>query len=219
MPKYISLNDQVAQYVEDHRYDTGDALLAELREQTLAMGDISGMQISPGQGAFMSILVAAIGAKTAVEVGTFTGYSAVCTARALPAPPDGKLHCFDISEPFTNIARQFWKRAGLSERIELHLGPAADMLPRHCPDRIDFAFIDADKTGYDGYYEFLLPRMRTGGLMVFDNMLRDGQVVDESKDDVSINAIRALNRKLADDGRVESVLVEVADGLNICRAK
>lgn len=217
MPKYVSLNDEVAQYVEDHRFDFDDEVLAALREHNEAMGGIAAMQVSPGQGALMSILVAATEAKTAVEVGTFTGYSSTCIARALPG--DGKLHCFDRSEEYTSVAREIWRKAGVHERIELHLGPGAEMLPKHCPERVDFAFIDADKEGYDGYYEFLLPRMRRHGLMIFDNMLRDGHVADPSKQDASITAIRALNKKLARDERVESVLIEVADGLNICRKR
>lgn len=217
--KYVTLTDALAAYIDAHRFDAGDPLLDELHRVTKEKtGSSSGMQIAGEQGPLLSILVAATGAKTCVEIGTFTGYSGICTARALPA--GGTLHCFDVSEEFTAIAREFWRKAGLADRIELTLGPANETLPKHCPPQVDFAFIDADKPGYDGYYEFLLPRMRPSGLILFDNMLWDGAVVDGTKrPGESLEAIRALNDKLVADDRVDAMLLSVADGILMARKR
>ena len=215
--KFITLNDKLVGYIDAHRSDAGDPLLRELHMETQKMGDISRMQISGDQGALLSVTVAAMSAKTCVEIGTFTGYSSLCIARSLP--DGGKLHCFDVSDEYTQTARKYWKKAGLDKKIELHLGPAQETLATHCPGEIDFAFIDADKGGYDFYYEFLLSRMRPNGLILFDNMLWSGAVVDAEKSDESTRAIRALNDKLTNDARIESVLIPVADGIHICRKK
>lgn len=216
--KYLSLNDQLYRYIDSCRSDAADPLLAQLREETAALGKVSECQISDEQGTFLSILVAAIGAKSAVEIGTFTGYSSVCIARALP--PDGRLLCFDQSAEWTNTARKYWARAGLEDRIELRLGPAIPLLQRLEPGlTFDFAFIDAEKTEYDSYYELILPRIQPNGLILFDNMLWRGKLGGEPVSEPTGRAVDALNRKLAKDERVEAVLLSVADGIQICRKR
>jgi caffeoyl-CoA O-methyltransferase len=217
MAKYITLTPELYSYVETHRSSApNDALLAALRRETEAMGDISQMLISAEQGTFLSLLIGVSGAKRAVEVGTFTGYSALQIAAALP--PGGRLWCFDQSDEWTNTGRRYWERAGLDDRIELTLGDARRSLAYWQPDGpIDFAFIDADKTGYDTYYELLLPRMRSNGLLVFDNVLRNGRITAPESDDD--RAIAVLNDKIRADTRVEAVVLTLADGLLLCRKK
>jgi caffeoyl-CoA O-methyltransferase len=214
--KYVALNDGLYAYLCRHRSDAADALLSELREETAALGPASICQISDEQGAFLSILVRAIGAKSALEVGTFTGYSSICIARALP--PGGRLICLDENREWTDIARRYWDRAGLRNRIDLRLGPAIPSLNNLEPGlQFDFAFIDADKTQYDEYYELLLPRVRPNGLILFDNMLWAGRLVGAPVTEPTGRAIDALNGKLAQDRRVEAVLIPVADGIQLCR--
>jgi caffeoyl-CoA O-methyltransferase len=211
------LNDRNYAYLCKRRSQARDAVLDALRARTEAMGEIAEMQIGREQGSFMTLLVAAIGAREAIEIGTFTGYSAICIARGLPA--NGKLLCLDISGEWTGIARKYWKRAGVDKKIELRLGPAAETLKQLAPARkFDFAFIDADKTGYDTYYEAVLPRMRPNGLILFDNMLWGGRLVSQKRiADANGGAIDRLNRKLARDPRVESALLPLADGIHVCR--
>ena len=214
--KRTAITEDLSEYVDRHRFDAGDPLLTELREETwAAFPDWAQMQIPGDQGAFLSNLVAGMQAKHVVEIGTFTGTSAICIARALPL--DGHLHCFDISEEFTSIARRYWKRAGLDDRISLHLGPLADLLDRLPDDPIDFAFIDADKTGYDTYFETLLPRLRPNGLMAFDNAFRSGRVLDPDNTDDDSKAIHVLNQKLAKDDRVQASLLTIGDGILLVR--
>jgi caffeoyl-CoA O-methyltransferase len=215
--KFLTLTPQLYDYVCAQRSGAGDALLERLRAETEALGDISRMQISREQGSFLSILASAISARRIIEVGTFTGYSALCFARALPE--DGKLLCLDLSEEWTGIARRFWREAGLDKKIELRLGPAAEQLRKlEAGERFDLAFVDADKTGYDCYYELLLPRLNPNGLILFDNMLYGGRVLATASDE-DARAIDALNRKLAADSRVEAVLLPFADGLQLCRKR
>jgi caffeoyl-CoA O-methyltransferase len=173
--------------------------------------------IGPDQGALISLLVGLIGAKSAVEVGTFTGMSSICIARYLA--PGGKLICFEQDFKVTSIARRYWLRAGVQDKIELRLGDARRLLPHFKPQTlIDFVFIDADKESYDFYFETILPYVRPGGLIVFDNMLRGGEVVHPVAKTRPINrAIDALNRKLASDPRVQMVLIPMSDGIVICR--
>jgi len=191
-------------------------VLQALRSETEKLGDDSRMQISEEQGSFMTILTAAIGATSAIEVGTFTGYSSICTARGLA--PGGRLICIDSSEEWTGIAKKFWALAGVQDRIELRLGEAIRILQQlEASVTFDFAFIDAEKTEYEDYYELILPRMRKNGIILFDNMLWGGRLGSGPIDDKSGNAIDALNRKLAADERVETVLLSIADGLNLCR--
>lgn len=217
--KFITLNQKIYDYVLRQRTRGDlDETLDALREETSTLGEISGMQISPEQGGFFSLLVAATRAQNAIEIGTFTGYSSLCIARGLPE--NGRLLCLDQSAEWTEVARKYWLRAGLETKIDLRIGDAKSTL-RELPDseQFDFAFIDADKTGYDTYFEFLLPRLKPNSLFVFDNMLRGGRLADDDLESADEVALDALNRKLASDSRVESVLLPVADGLNLCRKK
>ncbi|MBV9470455.1 MAG: class I SAM-dependent methyltransferase, partial [Abitibacteriaceae bacterium] len=157
--KYVDLTPEVYEYVLKQRSGADDPVLQELRDETTRLGGISQMQISAEQGSFMTLLVAAIGTRKAIEVGTFTGYSAICIARGLAA--GGKLICCDQSDEWTSIARRYWPRAGVEDKIELRLGPAQETLRQLEPGlEFDFAFIDADKSGYDAYYELILPHVR-----------------------------------------------------------
>ena len=216
--KYLALNDTLYRYVCRNRSDSNDPILRALRKETESLGDISRMQISEEQGAFMQLLVAAINARSLIEVGTFTGYSSLCMARALPA--NGKLICLDASKEWTDIARKYWKKAGLNRKIELRLGSAVPILQKlQRKLMFDLAFIDAEKTEYDAYYELLLPHVRRNGLLIFDNMLWGGRLGSGTVREASGRAIDALNRKLAKDKRVQVVLLPVADGLQICRKR
>ena len=214
---YLPFNDELYKYMLAQRSDASDPLLEALRNETRTLGDVAEMSISPDQCSFLSMLVAIAGVKSAVEVGTFTGSSSISIARALV--PGGNLVCFDQDFRWTSIARRYWCKANLQDRIELRLGNARENLQRFRPKTpLDFVFIDADKEGYDFYYETLLPLVRSGGLIVFDNMLQGGRVIEqEGKRAVSTRAIDQLNRKLANDRRVQAMLLPIADGLQICR--
>lgn len=214
--KYTPLNDDLYAYLVEQRSNADDPVLEALRLETANLGDISAMAISPDQASLMTVLVAAIGAKWAVEIGTFTGSSSLAIARGLA--PGGKLFCFDQSFRWTSIARRYWMRAGVQEKIDLRLGDAHRLLPHFRPKApLDFVFIDADKESYDMYYEAILPHVRPGGLILFDNMLRGGKVIDPTlKRDPANRAIDQLNRKLAIDDRIQSVMIAVADGLYLC---
>lgn len=212
--KFVPLNADLCRYVAAHRSGAQDSVLDDLRAETEKLGSISEMLISREQGNLLTLLTAALDARSAVEVGTFTGYSAICMARGLPA--EGRLLCIDINEDWTAIARRYWQRAGLQDRIELRLGGGQVELARLPANaRFDIAFIDADKRGYDLYYELVLPHVRRNGLVVFDNMLQHGRVL--APEDPSAKAIDALNKKLSADPRVQCVLLTVADGLMLCR--
>ena len=176
------------------------------------------MQIAPEQGAFMTLLARAMGARRALEVGTFTGYSALCLARGLA--DGGKLVACDVSEEWTAIARRYWEKAGVADRIELRIGPALDTL-RALADAptLDLAFIDADKPSYPAYYEEILRRLRPGGVILVDNVLWMGTVADPTRDEPNVNAIRAFNAKVARDPRVECVMLPISDGLTLIRKK
>jgi len=217
--KYVRLNKRLYQYLCACRSDATDPLLKQLRAETAALGpEVSKCQISDEQGTFLSVLVAATGAKRAIEVGTFTGYSSICIARALPRR--GRLICLDASAEWTAVARKYWARAGVEDRIELRLGSALRQLRRLKPRlTFDFAFVDADKTEYDAYYELLLPHIRRNGLILFDNMLWGGRLGKGPGKRATGRAIDALNRKLARDSRVEAVLLPVADGIQVCRKR
>jgi predicted O-methyltransferase YrrM len=185
-----------------------------LRDETSRLAQ-AGMQIGADQGAFLALLVRLIGARRTLEIGTFTGYSALAVAAALPA--DGRVVCCDVSDEWTQVARRYWREAGVADRIDLRLAPAAetlrDLLRESGPGSFDFAFIDADKSGYDGYYEACLPLLRKGGLLAFDNVLWSGTVADPTKVDADTAALRALNLKVRDDPRVMSCLVSIGDGV------
>ena len=215
--KFIPLTPELYEYAVAHGHN-GDPIRAELATETTKLGRVSGMQIAAEQGTFMGILAAAIGARSAVEVGTFTGYSALCVARALPA--DGKLLCCDVNEEWTSLGRRYWERAGVANKITLKLAPAAETLKAlPASHTFDFAFIDADKTNYAIYYEEILKRMRPSGLILLDNVLWSGRIMDESAQDTDTQALRKLNDFIANDKRVEAVMLAVADGLTIVRKK
>jgi caffeoyl-CoA O-methyltransferase len=204
----------IDEYSADHSSGPDEVqqrLQAVTAERT---GGASVMQIGDDQAVLMETLVRAMGAKRAVEVGTFTGYSALAVARGLGA--DGRLLCCDVSEEWTAIAKEAWDDAGVADRIELKIAPAADTLRALPPgEQFDFAFIDADKTGYPTYYEEILPRLRVGGLILIDNVLQNGRVVDESAEDESVVVIRQLNDAIVQDDRVRVVLLPIGDGVSV----
>jgi predicted O-methyltransferase YrrM len=213
------ISKAVRQYVAAHSAHP-DALLEELRAVT-DREPMGRMQIGSEQGAFLTLLVELAGARRAIEIGTFTGYSAICIARALR--PGGSLITCDVSERWTVTAREFWRRAGLEDRIALRLAPALDTLDGLLRDRaagsFDFAFIDADKENYDGYYEHCLALLRPGGLIVIDNVLWSGAVVGTEDQAPSTLALRALNDKLAADTRVSVSMVPIGDGMTLTLKK
>jgi|SRR5450755_38860 caffeoyl-CoA O-methyltransferase len=196
-----------------------DPVLADLAAETARrFPAAAGMQIGPGQGSFMTILTRLAGVRSAVEVGTFTGYSAICLARGLA--DGGALICCDVSEEWTSVARRYWQRAGVADRIELRLGPALDTLRALSPAaELDLAFIDADKGGYVGYWDEIVPRIRPGGVILVDNTLSHGRVADRASSDPVVQAIRAFNERAVSDSRVELALLPVGDGLTLARKK
>jgi caffeoyl-CoA O-methyltransferase len=213
--KYLPMSDELHRYVVDHSSPRDDALLAAERE-TQALGSLASMQMAAEQGTLFTILLAAMGAKLAVEVGTFTGYGAVCMARGLA--PGGRLICCEIDPERAAIAQRSLDQAGVADRAEIRVGPALDTLRALPLDAgIDFAFIDADKPGYLDYYEELLPRMRTNGLIALDNVLQDGRVIDPKSGNESTVAMRELNDRLVSDPRVEVAMVTIADGITFAR--
>ncbi|MEE8581445.1 MAG: class I SAM-dependent methyltransferase [Myxococcota bacterium] len=214
-PKSFHLSAEIHRYLVDHG-SPPDALQRELIEETSKLGGISIMQIAPEQGAFMTLLARAIGARRAIEIGTFTGYSALCLARGLPE--DGSLVACDVSEEWTSIGARYWEKAGVAARIDLRIGPALETLAALPEARsFDLAFIDADKTNYLAYYEELLKRVRPGGLILVDNVLWMGRVIDPEADDDNSLAIRAFNDRIRDDERVEAVMLPISDGLTLIR--
>jgi caffeoyl-CoA O-methyltransferase len=215
--KFTTLTPQLYAYLLAHN-PPRDAVLADLAAETAKLGGWSLMQIAHEQGVFLTLLARLLGARRIVEVGTFTGYSAICLARGLA--PGGRLLCCDVNEEWTGIARRYFERAGLAERIELRIAPALDTL-RALPERpeIDLVFIDADKPNYRAYYETLLPRLRPGGLVVFDNVLWMGEVANPANQEESTAAIRALNDHLVRDERVDTVMLPVADGVTLARKR
>ena len=195
-----------------------------LRDVTEDMPGAS-MQISPDQGQFMALIARMIGARRAIEVGTFTGYSALAVALAMP--PDGRLVCCDLNAETTSVARRFWTEAGVADKIDLRIAPALKTLdallaeggPGKGAGQYDMMFIDADKTGYDAYYERGLQLLRAGGVMLIDNVLWGGSVADPKDRDASTEAIRALNVKIRDDKRVDQTLLTIGDGLTVVRKR
>jgi len=216
-PKSVVVTPELHAYAVAHGTPP-DAVQRSLIEVTAGLGSVSGMQISPDQGAFMTLLTKIVGVRFAVEVGTFTGYSSICIARGLAT--GGRLLCCDVSEEWTAIACDHWDRAGVAERIDLRIAPAIETLralPADPP--IDLAFIDADKPGYVEYYEEIVARLRPGGVVLLDNVLWSGVVADPTNTDENTVAIRAVNDRVAADGRVEAVVLPVADGLTIARKR
>ena len=216
-PKHTAITPALHEYLVEHGAPP-DAVQRALIEETARLGPIAMMQIAPEQGAFMTWLARALGAERAVEVGTFTGYSTLCLARGLPE--HGHVLALDVSAEWTAIGRRHWERAGVAHKIELRLGPAADALralPRE--PRFDLAFVDADKRGYATYFEELLPRLRSGGVILVDNVLWGGSVVDAARQDADTRAIRAFNDAVARDPRVDPVMLPLADGLTLLRKR
>lgn len=217
--KNAVLDARVADFIVDTTVRESD-VLASLREETAKRSN-AGMQIGPEQGQFMALLVRALSAKRYLEIGVFTGYSSLAVASALPA--DGHVVACDVSEEFTTVAREYWKRAGVAEKIDLRIAPALEtldgLLAAGRAGNFDLAFIDADKVNYDGYYERCLQLVRTNGLILIDNMLWSGDVADPSVDDESTNALRALNVKIGTDERVDCSLIALCDGLMIVRKR
>ena len=210
----LPITDELLGYVRTHLSE--HSVLVDLRERTQIMPRAS-MQIAPEQGAFMALLVKLVGARRILEIGTFTGYSSTVMALALPS--DGVITCCDVSEEWTAIARQAWADAGVADRVELRLAPATETLASLETGTYDLAFIDADKGGYDAYYTECLRLVRPGGLILLDNTLWSGRVVHPEQDDADVTAIRAINDRIAGDGRVEQVILPLADGLTLARVR
>ena len=216
-PKSFFLTKPVHDYLVAHAPPLDD-VQRDLIAETETLGGISMMQIAPEQGAFMTLLTRLIGARRAIEVGTFTGYSAISIARGLSE--DGTLLCCDVNEEWTAIARKYWERAGVDEKIELRIAPAIETL-RSLPagEQFDLAFIDADKPNYPHYYEEVLARLRRNGVILVDNTLWGGAVADSKATDDNTVAIRAFNDAVAADDRVESTILTVGDGLTLIRKR
>jgi len=217
MAKFTKMTSPLYDYMAGHRSDR-DPLLAELVEETESLGPISMMQVAPEQGALLTLLTRISGARHAIEIGTFTGYSGLSIARGLP--PDGSLLCCDSSPEWTAIARKYFDKAGLADRIELRIAPALETIrAMGRTEQFDLAFVDADKTNYSNYFEELVPRVRPGGLILFDNVLWGGSVIDVTNTKEGTRAIRELNDRVRDDPRLESVMLAVSDGLTIARKR
>jgi caffeoyl-CoA O-methyltransferase len=215
--KFLQMSGELQEYVVEHCSPRDDALI-EIERDTEALGGIAVMQMSAEQGALFTVLVGALGARLAVEVGTFTGYGAVCIARGLA--PGGRLICCEVDPERAAMAVSNLERAGVADVCDMRVGPALETLQAlPLEESIDFAFIDADKTGYSDYYDVLLPRMRPGGLIALDNVLRGGQVLDPDTGDESNDSMRALNDRIARDPRVEVAMVPMADGITFARKK
>jgi predicted O-methyltransferase YrrM len=214
MKNWANINPGALSDYVDANWLRESPLKRRLREETAKMPR-AGMQISAHQGQQIGLLARAIQTKLAIEVGTFTGYSSLCIAETLP--PDGKLHCCDVSTEWTAIARRYWQEAGLDGRIELTIAPAIGTLDRLLAQglagKVDLAFIDADKENYDAYYERCLKLVRSGGFILVDNVLWGGSVADPADNDADTKAIRALNAKLKADDRVELALFAAGDGM------
>ena len=221
MSKFTALDEAMHAYLIEHGARQDD-VLARIQRETEAMGDVSSMQIAPDQGAFMTMLARLTGAREALELGTFTGYSAICLARGLET--GGRLLCCELSEEYAAIAARNFEAAGVASRIEVRIGPALDTL-RALPRQVafDLAFIDADKANYPAYYEEVLTRVRPGGLVLVDNVLGAGRILRigelDPKAARSVGAIRELNERIRDDERVDVAMVGIADGLTLARKR
>jgi caffeoyl-CoA O-methyltransferase len=211
------LPEKISRYIHEHAVRE-PAILRELRAATASLPN-AGMQIGADQGQFMALLVQAIGARNCLEVGTFTGYSGLAVALALPE--DGRIVCCDLSEEWTAIGKPFWKKAGVERKIDLRIGPALRTLDEITKEKriFDFVFIDADKTNYQNYYDACLPIVRRRGIIAVDNTLWSGWVVDRNHDDADTTALRKFNDKLHHDERVEIALLPLGDGLTLALKK
>src|SRR6185437_9698054 len=212
------VTDAVRDYAVSHGSWQPDELIDRLHAETAELGDAAGMQIGDDQGQFLTMLTRLIGARQAVEVGTFTGYSSLCIARGLV--DGGRLLCCDVSEEWTRIAVRAWERAGLADRIELRIAPALETL-RTLPTEayLDLVFLDADKPGYRSYWQELVPRVRPGGVLLADNVLWSGEVADPDASGENVTALREFNDLVAADDRVEVVMLTAFDGLTIARKR
>lgn len=212
----IPIDEKLLDYVVAHS-SPADAVMQDLsRETETSFPDLITMQIGPEQCAFMTVLTEIVGVRHAVEIGTFTGMSSIAIVRGMQ--PDGTLICMDSSDEFTAVARKYWERAGLEDRIELRLGDAREQvgdLPAE--PYLDLAFVDADKSGYSAYWDALVPRMRTGGVILVDNTLYSGEVADSDVNDATITAIREFNAHAAADERVDLAITTIGDGLTVAR--
>jgi len=212
------IDPDVADYAIAHSSAPDDLQRRLIAETAERLGPRAGMQISPDEGVFLEVLTRASGARHAVEIGTFTGYSALCIARALPS--DGTLLCCDINEEWTSIGRRYWAEAGVDSKIDLRIGPALETLRALPSDaRIDLAFIDADKSNYGAYYEEVMVRMPPGGLVLVDNTIWSGRVLAPERGDVDTNALAAFNDALAADDRVDVVMLTFRDGVTMARKR
>ena len=215
MTRSFLSTEALAAYVEGHS-DPLDAVARRLVERTAALGSVAGMQIGADQAALMTALARITGARRAVEVGTFTGMSALSIARGLPE--GGRLVCCDVSEEWTAIAREAWVEAGVADRIDLRIAPAAETLAGDLfgdDEPLDLAFVDADKGGYVTYHELLVPRLRPGGLLAVDNTLWGGDVVEPDEADANRTAIRAYNDHAIADARMSTAVLTVGDGVTL----
>ena len=212
----FAVTDHVREYAVSRGSWLPDDVVHQLQLETEALGDVAGMQIGDDQGQLLTMMARLVGARRAVEVGTFTGYSSLCIARGMVE--GGSLLCCDVSENWTAIGVRAWERAGLRDRIELRIAPALQTLRALPPEAdLDLVFIDADKPGYSAYWDELVPRVRQGGALLADNVLWSGNIVDESLTDDNTAALRAFNDKVAADDRVEVVVLPAFDGLTIAR--
>ncbi|MGW1061341.1 O-methyltransferase [Micromonospora rubida] len=220
MADRIDVTPRLAEYVREVSLREDD-ILRELREETAMLPGGVAMQVPAEEGQFLALLAALVGARSVLEIGTFTGYSTLCLARALPT--DGRLVTCDITDRWSSIGAGYWARAGMLDRIDLRVGDARETLAKlrteEGPDGFDLVFIDADKTGYPEYYELSLQLVRPGGLIVVDNTLFFGRVVDPAARDPDTQAIRELNARLHDDGRVDVSMLAVADGITLLRRR
>jgi caffeoyl-CoA O-methyltransferase len=212
------VTDEVRSYAVAHGSWRPDAVVRGLQAETAALGDVAGMQIGDDEGQLLTMFARLTGARRAVEVGTFTGYSSLCIARGLAQ--GGSLLCCDVSEEWTEIGRRAWAAAGLADRIELRIGPALDTLKAlPATADIDLVFIDADEPGYAAYWAELVPRVRPGGLLLVDNVLWSGEIIDPEVSDANTSALRAFNDLVASDDRVDTVVLTAFDGLTIARRR
>jgi caffeoyl-CoA O-methyltransferase len=216
--KSMGLSAELHRYLVEHGTPP-DPILEELIVETKKkLGGLAMMQIAPEQGAFMEFLAKLMGARRAIEVGTFTGYSALCLARGLGE--GGQLVCCDVSQEYTDVGRPFWERAGVADRIDLRLAPALETLASFPQDgSFDIAFVDAVKTEYQDYLELLHGLVRPGGLILIDNVLWNGNVIDPKADDDSTRAIRTFNDRIAKDERFDRVMLAISDGLTLLRIR
>ncbi|MGH8877534.1 MAG: O-methyltransferase [Stackebrandtia sp.] len=214
----VPLSPEILNYVVDHGIPP-DALMRELAAEThSALPQAAGMQIGPDQTAFMELLTRIVGVDAAVEVGTFTGMSSLAIARGMR--PGGRLTCFDVSEEYTAIAKRYWERAGLADRIELRIGDAREGVKRLPSEpHLDLVFLDADKPGYETYWAELVPRVRAGGVLLADNTLWSGRVIETEPDEESTRVIKRFNDLVSADDRVDVVMLAIGDGLTVARKR